>query len=166
MAKTSIIINSTSNQGKSLQKTLTDVNPEATNEELATFGQRLTAITTNVYGNTTRIDKINCDAETTVVKPTPTFSVDITSVATSWLTESDFLNVIVTYSGDGILFFKDFSVDEPGIAVMKKDSGSNKSFSIYGSKKLGTTTVPCTFKVGFTETDNYKAVETTITITA
>ena len=67
MAKTSAIITSTDLSGKTLQKTLTNVNPEATSEHLATLGQMLNSLTTNTYVQTDRIDKINCDTEASPV---------------------------------------------------------------------------------------------------
>lgn len=63
MAKSNIVITSTNSQGKTLQKTLTDINPAATNSQLATFGNMLNQLTTNVYGHTTKITKTNCDTE-------------------------------------------------------------------------------------------------------
>ena len=71
MAKTSIIINSTDALGKSSQKTFTDVNPNASNDQLATFGQMLAAVSSNTYNGTTRIDKTDCDTEQ---KPERTFT--------------------------------------------------------------------------------------------
>ena len=66
MPKTSIIINSQDTLGKSTQRSFTDVNPKAQNSDLATFGQRLTAMTSNVHGGTIRIDKTDCDND---IKP-------------------------------------------------------------------------------------------------
>ena len=63
MAKTSLIITSIDQLGKSLQKTVTDVNPNATSAQLVTFATKLNALTTNSYVRTDRIDKINCDTE-------------------------------------------------------------------------------------------------------
>ena len=64
MAKTSLIISSTdSTTGKKLQKTLTDINSAATNDELKTFAQAVNAVTTNTYGESNRVDRINVDTE-------------------------------------------------------------------------------------------------------
>ena len=64
MAKTSLIITSTAaTDGKKLQKTFTDINSTATNEQLKSFGQVLNALTTNTYVETNRVDKVNCDTE-------------------------------------------------------------------------------------------------------
>ena len=64
MAKTSIIISTTeSGTGKKLTKTLTDINVNASNEQLKSFAQALNGLTTNVYNETNRVDKLNCDTE-------------------------------------------------------------------------------------------------------
>lgn len=60
--QTSLIINSTKN-GKAVQKTVTYVNPSASNANLAAFGQKITALSTNTYVNTERVNKIVCDDE-------------------------------------------------------------------------------------------------------
>lgn len=64
MAKTSLIITSTAAaDGKKLQKTLTDINSAATNEQLKSFAQILNGLTTNNYAETNRVDRVNCDTE-------------------------------------------------------------------------------------------------------
>lgn len=64
MAKTSLIISSTSvSDGKKLQKTLTDINSAATNDQLKSFAQVLNNLTTNTYLETNRVDRSNCDTE-------------------------------------------------------------------------------------------------------
>lgn len=64
MAKTSLIVTSTAaTDGKKLQKTLTDINSAATNEQLKAFGQMLNGLTTNTYYETNRVDRVNCDTE-------------------------------------------------------------------------------------------------------
>lgn len=55
--KTSLILNSVTQSGVKNQKTLTDVNAEASGSVLKEFGKKLNALTTNTYGATTRVDK-------------------------------------------------------------------------------------------------------------
>ena len=57
MAKDSIIISSTAQGGKKLQKTITNVNPEATNANLETFAQMFNGLSTNNYEETNRVKK-------------------------------------------------------------------------------------------------------------
>lgn len=97
MAKTSLIYEATDALGKKIQKTFTDVNPEATSAELKTFVQMCNGLTNNTYVRTDRVNKINCDTEDTGYKPIPT------------LTVGDFEKVDIgyratyTYNGDGVI---------------------------------------------------------------
>lgn len=64
MAKTAIVLNATEmTSGKRLTKTLTDINVNATNAQIKSFAQALNGLTTNVYLETNRVDKTNCDTE-------------------------------------------------------------------------------------------------------
>ena len=58
-----IQISAKTSQGKTTTRTISDINPEATNEQLATLGTMINAFTTNVYEGTTKITKINVDNE-------------------------------------------------------------------------------------------------------
>ena len=96
MAKTSLIITTTSGN-KVLQKTLTDINPAASNEKLVAFAKALNGLTNNTYGETNRVNRTQCDTEESEsVKLVPVLALsDFTSgVAT------------VTYTGDGTLNLK------------------------------------------------------------
>ena len=62
MASTVIKVVGT-NSGKSVTATITDVNPNATNQNLATLGTMFTALTTNTYEKTDKITTVNCDTE-------------------------------------------------------------------------------------------------------
>lgn len=62
--KTAVVLITTEiNSGKKLQKTLTDINPEATNAQLVAFTRSLNGLTTNTYVETNRIDRVRCDDE-------------------------------------------------------------------------------------------------------
>ena len=80
MAKTSLIISATGSGGKTVQKTVTDVNPNASNAKLTALGQMLNSLTTNTYQTTNRIDKVNCDTETKTQRTITTFTVASTGV--------------------------------------------------------------------------------------
>ena len=93
MAKRSLILTSTSNQGKKLQKTITDINPNAGAVALKSFAQKLNAMTTNTYVQTDCIDKFNVDTETPPVdtRQEPTFelgTIEIPSSANSTMPTS------------------------------------------------------------------------------
>lgn len=61
---TSIIITSTDAYGKKRKRSITDINPNATNTQLHDFAQQINLLTSNRYETTTRVDKINVDSET------------------------------------------------------------------------------------------------------
>lgn len=64
MAKVAIALNSTEvTTGKKLQKTLTDIKPSATSEQITNFTKGLNNLTTNNYVETNRIEKLNADTE-------------------------------------------------------------------------------------------------------
>lgn len=98
MAKVSIALNTTENAtGKKLQKTLTDIRDTATSAQIKTFTQALNGLTTNIYGETNRIEKTNVDTEETggaKIIPSISLSEFVSGSAT------------VTYSGDGTLVLK------------------------------------------------------------
>ncbi|MBQ7454374.1 MAG: hypothetical protein IJS69_04920 [Selenomonadaceae bacterium] len=55
-SSSSISIATTSPDGKSSQKTVTYVNPDATAEQLTTFAKELNGLTENHYEHTSRIN--------------------------------------------------------------------------------------------------------------
>ena len=57
MANSSLIIESTDQNGKKLQKTLGYINPNATDANVCKFAKMLTALTTNQYVGASRVDK-------------------------------------------------------------------------------------------------------------
>ena len=63
MADTKMVLTATDAGGKTVQKTFTNINPATTNTVLKTLGQKINALTTNVYSRTEKITKVHCDAE-------------------------------------------------------------------------------------------------------
>ena len=168
MATTAIIINSTDGLGKSMQKSMTCVNPDATNEQLAHLGQMITAAQNHTYGNTVRIDKTDCDLESG--KAIPTLSASKTQYAASEFTsQAGYYRAndaaILTYNGDGNLFFDKSGLDVNISFELGQEGNGNWYFR---PRYAGNTTptFPTSFTVGFTATENYKAASVEITITA
>ena len=156
MAKTSLIITSTDQLGKGLQKTVTDVNPDATSAQLVTFATKLNALTTNSYVRTDRVDKTNCDTEASG-KQTPTLTL---SQSTVTLTGSNvYQEIPFTYDGDGQLYAGDWSAENPGCTI--GFFYANNTWNIQA--QAVSAAVPCTVKIMATETANYKSVSTTLT---
>lgn len=67
---TAINYTSTAQSGKKLNKTVSDINPNATSTQLKTFAQMLNGLTTNTYGSTSRIDKDELVAASSLTAPT------------------------------------------------------------------------------------------------
>lgn len=134
MPKTSIIINSQDTLGKSTQRSFTDVNPKAQNSDLATFGQRLTAMTSNVHGGTIRIDKTDCDNET---KSNRTFT---KFMVTKWNESASQVNVYQLENNENEL-------------TVKLATDTSKSYSL--SARMGTTfdTPPYITDLSFSSAD-------------
>lgn len=170
MSATSIIINSTDQSGKAAQKAMTCVNPDATNEQLAALGQMITAAQNHTYGETYRINKVNCDLEPSAPqKTTPT----LTASQTQWSAAGfagglgsykQGTSSVLTYNGDGSLFVDKTAVENGLFMLFEKQNGNLCATPMYSTATPPT--VPVTFKVGFTETDNYKACSVELTITA
>ena len=55
--KVSITITATDTNSSKISTNISDINPEATNQELKTFAQMLNGLTTNSYVETTKITK-------------------------------------------------------------------------------------------------------------
>lgn len=167
MATTAIIINSTDGLGKSMQKSMTCVNPDATNEQLAHLGQMITAAQNHTYGNTVRIDKTDCDLEASKTTPNLTASITTYSAATDFsgtaMKDSTTLSVL-TYNGDGNLFVSRNAYTAGFYFKTYNDAaGARVGMGYYADNPP---TFPVTFTVGFTETENYKACAVEITVTA
>ena len=62
---TSISYSSTASGGKSLSKSITDINPNIDNAVAKTFTQKLNALTTNTLGSINRVDKTEIDPNIT-----------------------------------------------------------------------------------------------------
>lgn len=71
MAKSDLKIKATSPQGKSITTSVTYVNPEATNDQLATLGTMVNALTDNSYDSSTKVTTVEVDVESD--KQVPTF---------------------------------------------------------------------------------------------
>lgn len=161
MSNTSLIIKSTDPNGKTQNKTITNVNPDCSNEVLKTFGQKLNALTQNFYGETTRIDKTNCDLESGGGTLTPTFTFERTSFTQSEITAaSNVFAIPFTYNGDGTVFFTNANCNR--YAGLFLNSGK---LCITGSEKTMAWEMS-PIKIFATAGENYKATDVvTITIT-
>lgn len=100
MAKTELKLKSkNAATGQDITTTLTYVNPNANSTTLKTFGQKLNAMTTNIYGETDRVQTINVDTEEVPggsSKPAHTLT-----VTRDWWSSSAALSMSITFTYDG-----------------------------------------------------------------
>ena len=184
MAKETLIITST-NAGKTLQKTVTDINPAATNAQLATFGGMLNSLTTNTYGKTDRVRKVNCDTEAGGgVKPEPTLTLssdtDTAANVLAALNNSGRMNnylesdnsPIITTNSDGNLYARYVFSDSEGYiwykpcaAVYERDGVLKLAICAGQPNNLQAAQIAGTVYIGVTETGNFAAREVAFTIT-
>lgn len=161
--KRSVILNSTSAQGKKLQKSFTDVNPQASGNSLKIFAQKVNELTTSTYNSSDMIDKYNLDTEAPVDPPTtPTLS--LTKTDWSIATDKNFgdwgIQTPITYNGDGNVYVANQNNDIISAYVVTQ---SNTLKLIMSQGGDGST--PITFTLMSSATDNYKAAELEFTVT-
>jgi len=65
--KTSIIVNSTATGNKKVQKTVTNVNPNATDNQMYQFAQALNALSTDTFEGAVRVDRKDLEATAYVI---------------------------------------------------------------------------------------------------
>lgn len=147
--------------GKNITTTITDVNPAATNAQLASLGTKFTALTTNVYQETNRVTTVNCDTEPGGgVKPAPTLTLDKYSLPASSISNVNAGNICTaTTNSDGQLYA--VSKGEPSSMVMLGVIGT----AIVGRQGTAAVTAQ-TLKIGVTETENFAGLEVEFQITA
>lgn len=162
--KTSLIITSTDSTGKTKQKTISDINPDATNEQIvALTSAMINTLTNSTYNGTSRIDKIDCDTEAS--KIVPTFTLNKTSVTYP----SDFevasgiakLTLAITYNGNaGIGVVSSFPYAN---YECSKDTDNQYTVKIrWDSDNFSSTSFTINFSAA--ETNTYKSASATLTV--
>lgn len=152
--KTSVILTATDLSGKKLQKTLTNINSNATAAQLKTLAQGLNGLTTNTYVETGRVDKIVCDLETGKTTPTLTLATASATKAAVAAAEGAYENEI-TYNGDGVL-----TVLTSGAGIVATIEDDTLYVTFVGEGATGTVTVYAS------EGSEYAAANVTFTISA
>ena len=98
MATSSLSVKSTTTAGKSVQKSVTNINPQASAENLSTFAQMVNSLTNHTYVGADLIDKTNVDTETRPGGGSGKIEGVITLTQTATFGEYD-----ISYNGDGTL---------------------------------------------------------------
>ena len=155
-------------------KTIENINPAATNAQLATFATKLNALTTNTYQKTDRVTTVNVDTEPGGgTKPAPTLTLSRSS-----RTLGDVVSDIgadgtcnlanVTTNSDGHLYARNPTIGAmanqfaPYIAL-KEGKNTFRVTNMSNATSISTTQ---TLIVGVTETATYAGKEVEFTITA
>lgn len=113
--QTSLIINSTDTNGVAKSKAISNINPEATGEQLGEFAQRLTALTTNQYTGANVISK--CDV-------TEYSSGGSSSSSTGLLNPNlRLVNDVTTWEGNGTCTAYYWDDDQMVAEFMEKNEG-------------------------------------------
>lgn len=153
MANEVIKIIATKN-GSTVTATINDVNPEATNTQLATLGTKFNALTSNTYQETNRITTVNCDTEPGgggTEKETPTLSATLPQTFSEGYFEYQ-------TNSDGNVYVR----QEERTTDLAAFSTSSLDKRIYYNKNDAG--FPIEFYLGVTETDTYKGVEVKYTV--
>lgn len=173
MPRTNLKLYSTDALGNTNTTTINYANPEADNADCLEFTQMLNQFTINTYGKTEKIVTTELDNEPE--KQTPTLAIQysgnpITTFQLSSFDTQSRLKIspafIVAYNGDGEFFIPDTNRNPANFYTSYENSTTEGKRLIFITYTDGATlTTPFTINIGFTETDNYKAVTTTLTIT-
>ena len=168
MADQKVILTSTNTSGQTLQKTLTDINPDASNAQLKTFAQMLNNMTDNTYGKTDRVIKYNCDTESGGSKLTPNLSLSTTSASIANLTTSANGSVpyTITTDSDGALSVGFEDVADAAVVTITYANGNHYLGVFKRTTAASDSIVPQTVTIYQAETNTYKAASVTFTITA
>ena len=164
--KTSLVINAV-NDGKAVQKTLTDINPAADNVALKVWGQMLNGLTTDTYVKTDRIDKTNCDSVVEKLTPSLVYGETLEDgLVRSWILAGPGRAIKMTYTGDGELYI--MNNDNTSWATTFRTNPTTGQLNLYigitNSQAEATATAPHDIVIRSVETDNYKAGEWTFQI--
>lgn len=173
MAKTDLKLNATGTDGKATTATITYVNPEASNSQLATLGRMLNNLTDNTYGTTLRINTIDCETEGGGSKQVPTLSLGTSSVSVATIRASFNQNNgysihDITYDGDGQLHAyinNGLNVCGVGLPAHYQQQPNTYSLGFYGHPSVYDYVTAGTVVIRAEETDTYAAAEVIFTVT-
>ena len=121
---TSISIVSTVS-GEKRQRSITSVNPEATNSQLGQLGRLICGLSTHEYVETIRIDKMSTN-EDFPYKKTATIS---------WDSSTN----VMSYNGDSTVYYFDKSNGNNGVAVSGNTYAATNNWVFYAPDSLNYT---------------------------
>lgn len=171
MARTDLKIITASGNRK-YTSTLTDVNPNATNAQLANLGSMFSRFTHCFYQQTNKVTTVHCDVERGKVEPTLELNFTVPTLATIQATTGQYYrdttheSTGITTNSDGKLYARPAQdVAAPSLIVPGVLLRNNLQILRLAAPIDGWTgTDAQTFYIGVTETDTYFGKEITVEI--
>jgi len=169
VAKVNLQIKTTDVNDKNQTTTISYANPNASDQVLKTFAQKIVALSTDMYRETNKIETTNLDTESS--KTTATITLSSTSITKAALktalSSKQPHTVSFTYSGDGVVYAYAKSNDisnftAPNVSLSEGTWTLNLFNGVASNPNCY---VACEIVLFAPETANYKAATATFTIT-
>lgn len=168
MADTKIIVTSSDSNSQLVQKTIPNINPNADNSALKSFGQKVTALTDNTLSKVERVDKTDITAAVEKLTPSLVLTQELPEgdLLRSWIFEGPGRSLSVDYTGDGELSI--VNNDNTSWMTTFRRNPETGQLNLYVStlrtETQITATAPHDIVIRSAETDDYKAGEFIFTI--
>ena len=162
MADSKLIVTSSDSNNRLVQKTFPNINLDADNSALKSFGQKVTALTDNTLSKVERLDKTDITTE----KLTPSMTVEASDLPITRSAALAGKYVKVTYVGDGELSIVN-NDNTTWATTFRKNPTSGDLYLYMGIVNAATSdnaTAPHDIVIRSDETDDYYAGEFTFTI--
>lgn len=170
MAKVNLQIKTTDVNDKNQTTTISYANPNASDQVLKTFAQKIVALSTDMYRGTDKVETTNLDTESS--KSVATITLSSTSITTAalktTLSSGAFAHsVAFTYSGDGTVYaYRKNTSPSNFISCFTTDSSGTLSLILTNAlSSQDSSYAACEIVVFAPETANYKAAQATFTVT-
>ena len=169
--QTSLNITYADSSLKKSTKSLTYINPEATNAQLETAASLFSAISQNSYVGAERIDRIDVSEP----EPTPPTKTEPTLTLGNWqeysISTSKEYRAEITYDGDGELYANidqgisyDNSAPQIGVAIKQRVNDTKPYVWLIKIGEKESESYQSTLKIYASEGENYVAKEFTFTV--
>lgn len=170
MAKVNLQIKTTDVNDKNQTTTISYANPNASDQVLKTFAQKIVALSTDMYRETNKIETTNLDTESSKLTATiglATSSVTVSELKTKFATGAN-QNYAFTYNGDGTVYCYLKNTQNINALLAKIYAGTN----VLSLQAKATTFDSESYDIiaqeivlFAPETANYKAAQATFTVT-
>lgn len=170
MAKVNLQIKTTDVNDKNQTTTISYANPNASDQVLKTFAQKIVALSTDMYRETNKIETTNLDTESSKTIATIGLATSSATVAElkAQFANNGNKNYAFTYNGDGTVYCY-LTNTQNNNALLAKIYSSNNVLSLQSKATTfdgENADIPAQEIVLFApETANYKAAQATFTVT-